>query len=120
MTEVAEVDSGIAISPTDKLIEAMARASDPWLFGPLSPCNPTDLKWMDQWRTSAVGALKLRTRAALTALRQAEAEAGWRLVPLEPTSDMICAAYDAWTEDGAFEPPYRAALRVAPKPPGAE
>ena len=48
---------------------------------------------------------------------------GWKLVPLEPTTEMVEAAFDAIPAsllDGKIRTHYRAMLAAAPQPPSAK
>lgn len=62
-----------------------------------------------------------RLRAALS--ERAAVPHGWRLVPVEPTPEMVEAAFDAlplYPLEGKIRTHYRAMLAAAPSPPAGE
>jgi hypothetical protein len=75
---------------TSRLVEAMARAIDPWAFSATS----LGAQWDDGEREEFTALIERnkrdgrakafsQARAALTALRKAEEEVGWRIIDRE-------------------------------------
>lgn len=94
-------------TPTQAAIEAAARAL-------LASESASGLEW-EKLDSITRGSFKRDAQAAIEAYRTAMREAGWVMVPVEPSEAQVDAGMDAYGNDESTSCIYRAMIAARPQ-----